>query len=66
VDLTIEDVAYILGVTRATIYNRQAGGSLPSGTGIDLARAAIRIEEDRIAEMRRRLTEKITEHLVVG
>ena len=66
VDLTVDDVAYILGVGRATVYYKQRTGALPGGSGIDLAKAAIRIEEDRIEHMRQRLAEKVTQRLVVA
>lgn len=29
--MTINELAAVLGVTRATIYNRQASGELPTG-----------------------------------
>jgi len=65
VELTMDDIAEILGVTRATIYNRQRVGELPAGNGLDVVRAAIRKEELRIEEMRKRFSKKVAERLVV-
>jgi len=61
----MEDVAYILGISRPTLYYRQRNGELPAGSGYELARAAIRQEEARLAEIRARLSEKVAERLIV-
>ena len=66
VDLTIKDIAYILGVTRGTVYNKQRDGEWPNGSGLDVIRAAIEADEQRIVEIRARLSEKVAERLTVG
>ena len=66
VTLTIKDIAEILGVTRATVYNRQAAGDLPAGTGIEVIGADIARREQEIADIRARLSAMITERLVVS
>jgi hypothetical protein len=65
VKLTISDIAYVLDVTRATVYNRQKAGDLPPGTGLDVIKAAIDADERRIADIRERLAEIAYQKLVV-
>jgi hypothetical protein len=65
-EITMKDIAYILGVTRATVYNRQKAGELPAGNGLSIVKAAIAIEEKRIADMRERLSSVVADRLVVS
>ena len=64
INFTINDIAYILGVTRATVYNWQNSGALPAGSGIDVIKAAITNDERKLADIRKRLSERATEKLV--
>ena len=64
--LTMEQIAYVLGVSRNTIYNRQRTGELPAGAGLDVVRAAFAAEEQRLEDMRGRLSEVIADSLIVA
>lgn len=66
IDFKMDDVAHILGVTRATIYNRIRAGELPDGSMLDIVEAAIQLEEERVKEMRKRYSERAREKLVIG
>ena len=64
ISFTVDDIAYILGVTRATIYNWQKAKTLPAGSGINVIKAALDNEERKLAAIRKRLSERATERLV--
>ena len=62
-NLTVKDIADVLGVTRGTIYNRQTSGELPKGTGIDVIRAGIRQYEHELQEINERFIKLVAERL---
>lgn len=66
VELSISDIAEILGVTRATIYTWQKEGKLPPGAGLDVIRADIQRKEKEITLIRERLAAMVSERLIIS
>ena len=65
IEFTMSDVAAIIGVTRATIYNRQAAGQLPSGSGLQILRAEVERQERELSELKARIRVAINERIAL-
>ena len=55
--MTVAELAYVLGVSRMTVYNRQKSGDLPEGMPSQVAEQAIQIAQDNVDAMRERLSQ---------
>ena len=55
--MTVAELAYVLGVSRMTIYNRQKSGDLPEGAPLQVAEQAIQQAQDSVDAMRERLSQ---------
>lgn len=53
--ITNENAAFVLGVTRQTIYNMQASGKLPKPVTVTAVETVVQKAEERLGLMKKRL-----------